>query len=978
LLLSKVKKIRRYQNKLLSCKKSSFVARNAWRKLVKYSLDRADLFETVIRQVAVDELNPFRLEAQDEISKAWWNSCGSVAEDKMMAILLDTASVAKHGTLRIITHLVHGSLTEYSQAVAESGSGSGSQESAIQTQFFADLDKILKVNDYWSFELLGVIGDIFKNNLNLRDSTANLVWSAWLADHELADKIADICRENQILPADGMHLFIGAAVIGSKELKRVTTEKNVEELIKCLLPRLDLDLRIASSFRYLLTSANGKVLDQLWTHIEVGGNPQFAELLSSNSHAPSGEIIDLLWRRWAKDENVFLQSALIRWSVPFSRKSLNSQFYVSDDLLTQTNIHQLLVESHAVVGTTKGLITGDLPADVASFMALFRTIKKSVIPKIGALVHRSEVLAIREELCRRILSGEMDSIDTFSYCKEYKIAPADEVQRSVFFLLTDQVDELSLSDPELDGLGVGYLSAGEQLRDRIRAALLRQPNLDLGQVLASFNRRDRLSRMSVAELDYFVEQLLNRKEFDGLLEIGVNMSLALFLYVCTKISSIDPDWFPQNTDLAELFQEFRKTRIAEILKSGPSLMSQSNLLAFLNSGGETFGDNWWPGGRQNQTGSWPIGSVRTRIRFHGRINDLSFSPDGKFLAVAGSNNVVGEVDLILGRLVFLERRLNSSVGSISHIGSHRIIAAERTNSVTKTCRVVCINNGRTISNVVSAPGSITSLVNFGDDHLMFTGRDGTVGVVELGSDVALQSSSKFGPEFPRLATEKSDARGNVIFTDAAIYVSKNSRKLSFGTQLFLPNRVKRATWISDNRIVYLDFAGKIGFLDVDHIRQTVSMVRGGGLSYSAKDLVLLPNRHQIAVLNSVKLTLMNLGDLGQVGSLAIGGTSVHGSPDGDLIAVGDESGLLKLIDTSISAVPALFGKPIVSCTPRDFQMCNRAHQSFFERAIPPDREKTMREIMDLLLMLLRFKFRFDISIAEASNIKGGDYDIQLN
>ena len=123
---------------------------------------------------------------------------------------------------------------------------------------------------------------------------------------------------------------------------------------------------------------------------------------------------------------------------------------------------------------------------------------------------------------------------------------------------------------------------------------------------------------------------------------------------------------------------------------------------------------------------------------------------------------------------------------------------------------------------------------------------------------------------------------------------------------------------------------------------------------------------------------MNLGDLGQVGSLAVGGTSVHGSPDGDLIAVGDESGLLKLIDTSISAVPALFGKPIVSCTPRDFQMCNRAHQSFFEREIPPDREKTMREIMNLLLMLLRFKFRFDISIAEASNIKGGDYDIQLN
>ncbi len=935
---------------------------------------RSDLYESVVKQVAITSSNPFTVDAQDLISRYWWNAGGNYAEDRMHRLLVDTKSIAKYGTLRVKTHLVHGSLAKYAHSIAESRSK--------KNQFFEDLDEIAKGKDYWTYELLDACGSLFKENENLRNSLANFMWQLWSSEPDLADKITEACSANAILPSEGKFLYIGAAVLGPGELRIVAEEGNVIELIEFLLPCLQMDCRILSSFESLLSQASGKVLDHLWSHNGVSSNSRFQELLISNGNIPSSEIVNLIWCRWAEDENNLLEAALSLWSLPFVLTVPGCGSGPDFDELKRLDENQLFVESRAIIGSVDGLISGNVVTEVTILAVLFNTKKTSVIPRIFALVHRIELSAAREEICHRIISGAADKIELTRICREYKIAPNDEIQRSIFFLLTEQSEELLLSDPDLEALGIGYLSAEEDLRSRIRSALLLQPSLNLGQVLASFNSRDRLSRMSNDELDYFVEQLINRKEFEGLLEIGVNMSLALFLYICTKITKLDPSWRPRNADLSLLYGEFKSTQISQILVSAPLLVSQSNVLTFLNTGGLNFDENLLSQRKYGVVGRWPVGSVRTRIGFHGRINDLSFSPDGLFLAVAGSNNVVGEVDLSLGRLVYLERRFNSSVGSLSHIGNHRIVAGERTNNVTRTCRVVCIDNGEYISNVAIATGSITSLVNLGNDSLMFTSRDGTVGILELCDEVSVQASSRLGSEFPRLASEKSGARGNVVFTDAAIYASQEANKLKFGRPLPLPNRVKRASWISDNRIVYLDFAGRISFLEVDHDRRTLGQASGGSMDYSAVDLVPISNRNQVAVISSYYLTLMDSTNLATIGSLPVGGTSVHCSPNGDLVAVGDENGQIRLIDISLSAVPALFGKPIVSCTPSDFQMCTRAEQSIlgqhqFDKVVSGDQEKKMKEILNLLLLLLRFKFRFDISMVEPSHIKGGDYDIQL-
>ena len=127
------------------------------------------------------------------------------------------------------------------------------------------------------------------------------------------------------------------------------------------------------------------------------------------------------------------------------------------------------------------------------------------------------------------------NVNVKKLCIEFKVAPKDEIQRSVFFLVTSQIDELKLLDPDLDLLGIAYLSGDDNQRGLIRTHLLKEPNLSLAQVISGFNRRDRLARMTVDEVEYFIDALLARNDFDGILEIAVNMSLAVFLWSVVHI-----------------------------------------------------------------------------------------------------------------------------------------------------------------------------------------------------------------------------------------------------------------------------------------------------------------------------------------------------------------------------------------------------------------------------------------------------------
>lgn len=957
----------RAERRIISSGKSTFRSRRAWSYLVRSSNGEIAEIESVIRAVTLDQSHPFRELASDLVANSWWQSRDTSSEEYLRQLLIETSATASRGALRVVTLLVTEGLPQYSLLLC----GSGDNRPKSSADFFDEVRQVLAFEDEWSFELIEALGDAYTINSEWRDQIANVVWDAWVNFPKLREAIVETSRHKAVLPLSGRNRLLGSAVLGTETLLSAATAQDVPELVELVVNEYFADEKLLSSFRGLIRGADRSVLDALWLHPSVGGEKEFHQDLISNQLVPGREVIDDIWRQWDKTESKDLLAALTSWSLPY-RQPAEVKLTVSQALFG---------ESCAITRNSSDFLSGNQEADFISLCQLCLLARESLVQVVLSFVSCPDFAQLRESICQRVLRGRDPDRNLASICAKYRIAPDDEIERSVFFLITGQIDELLLADPGLEALGLGYLSAPESEREMIRKALLNQPRLNLGQVLASVNRRERLVRMSASELEYFIDQLIDRGDFESLIEIATSMSLAIFLYICVRISNKDHGWEPRNPELASLHREFRSTDLFRVLSSARGAFNQSAIVAFLSSGCVLPDESVSLSRGQDKPDGWPVGSVRARVRFDGRINDLSFSPDGDHLAIAGTNRVVGELDLTSGTLSFVERRLNSSVGSLLHLGNHRIIAAERTNRVERPCRLVLIERGKSIETLRTVTGSVTSLVRFGPTKIMFTGRDNSVGIFEVRDGVRAVSSSKIPGGYPRLAAENCPQERNIVFADEAKYVSLE-HELRFGRSLTLPSRAKKATWISDLRVVQLDHGGRILTLEVDHQRKAMSLSRKVNYAFLARDLALVANRNQLAILNGSKLTIVGTPDFRKIGSLSVGGTSLHASPSGNLIAVGDEYGLLKIIDTSIGHVSALISKPLLECSPRDFQACLNAQHSTLSlktsSAVGLDKQSALlSETLQVLISLLRYRFRYDISIVETRQIKAGDYDITL-
>jgi hypothetical protein len=282
----------------------------------------------------------------------------------------------------------------------------------------------------------------------------------------------------------------------------------------------------------------------------------------------------------------------------------------------------------------------------------------------------------------------------------------------------------------------------------------------------------------------------------------------------------------------------------------------------------------------------------------------------------------------------------------------------------------------TLKQVASLAGSVTSLVGFGEDHCLFTGRNGQYGLISVQGEPKGGHWSTFGEDYPRLAAENSKSDNAIIFNESARLISSSNNRLTVHNSVATPSKAKRAAWISNDRVAYISHSGDLNLIAVDARRNQISVQSSAASRHlQVRDMVLLPNRNQLAVVSPTSTKILSTDSFQVIGRLDFGGVSIHGSPDGGLLAIGDESGRLFLVDTSISMIPALIGKAIASCTPNDFQACLRASAALAKQSKALSKGNSV--IVELLSNLMRFRFRYDISIVDTSTIRTGEYDISL-
>jgi WD40 repeat protein len=953
----------------------SFFNKFRWKKVLTLLGDDPAL-GVFLAPIASNSENIYSVKAQDIIARAWWNSIGEVEENERYSLLVATSSHAEAGYLRIYTHVIHKDLEVLLTSLDTFDTKNSFKESPA-IKLLGELNEAISLGDNWALELIKQIGAIAATK-KFGDLLPDLLWKYYFDESKYADEIRFICAQNSILPSAGDHYFTSAAILGPAFFRRLITDTNVHsaysEVSRCLEKFYSSTVysenrRVGSeslkkSLSDLIEHAEGEILEYFWDRWYRKPNlfvdASLFDSLEKNNSLPSLKWIDHIWEFWRRKELSmgsgslnFSETAekyeelLKRWAIPYSKSHSSDHRRLRAESIGFLKLTSMLDDENP------SLTLESLQYICSSDLSQVRLNAKDFI------CHKS-LVKTREEMFRQALVNA----NVKKLCIEFKVAPIDEIQRSVFFLVTSQIDELKLLDSDLDLLGIAYLSGDDNQRGLIRTHLLKEPNLSLAQVISGFNRRDRLARMTVDEVEYFINALLARNDFDGILEIAVNMSLAVFLWSVVHIRRTSKSWSPSDPELAQVFRKAN-----EWISRWPSLNAvrdrSNSVLEALQ-----------------KIVNWPIGVPSAKILFDGRINDIAFSPDGKFIAVAGTNKVVGEVDLTAGKLSFVERGFHSSVGNLLHLGNHSILAAERTNSPEKLCRVISINKEKQGKEIVSIlTGSVTSLVKFGETGAVYTGRNGALGLISLKGKPREVKAIKVGNDYPRLAAENSNALHGVFLNKDARYFTYSGDQIRLHNSVHLESVAKRATWVTtkkSEKIVYLTHSGVIKVLHVDSKNQSISRGRAQTSTTVATDMVLLPNRNQIAVLSDYSFALISSDDLKLIdqGEIGMGGKSLHGSPDGTLIAIGDENGVLQLIDTSTSLVPALFNQPIALLTPKDFQSCMRAANSILNKS--GGDYTAMQLLLALQIMLLQHRFRHDISLVDPTKIKMGEYDISLS
>lgn len=702
--------------------------------------------------------------------------------------------------------------------------------------------------------------------------------------------------------------------------------------LRRLLSETDPD--VAVGVRKAVSVARGATADALWS-IGLGWARQQAAadaapwwdsaltcLLMRSSTPPPAHVLDALWTAWLTVPDPALVSRLHAWGIPTA--SVGSDADVASLLETRLASRQRPPRPEGVLRLAQ---RRDHPIGDRA---------------LGYIASDDDLL---EEFCGRALNDEA----VRSACIRGRLAPRNGTRRASWFLLTNQLDEYRNFDADGSLLALAYTASSAKERQRLQEAMRRAGGLDLVRVLVGADRRGRIQTMTAPEIDYLATALATREEWQRLWGIVLDLPLSTAIPIMRHFHMTS--WQPADEDSRELFSLFRATTPDSVQRALSDIRD-----------------------------SWPIGVHQARIHFNGPVNDVSFAPDAPILAVAGSQQTAGLIDLRTGTLEFHFEGFSSSVGRVLHLGNSTFIAAERTNTTFNPCRVhVChadpSKRRGTQRPAVSVSGSVTSLAERGDRGYIAGTRSGHVMICDdVDQDPAQVPVTTFGldpdSDWPREVTTSPSTGAMALLGRQLLVANQESgRVLARGSTSKV---IQRAVFASEEVLAVGDRSGEVTLMRMRGASLTPTHHRnhhglGGLTAVPARGQVIAADREGANVHVSSATNLEHLGSLtnDRWGTAR----SVHASQDGDLLAVGCIEGFTDIYDLRMSAIPTMITRPMVAMVPNEI-----ARLTAGVAAAPRGR---VASTLTLLLAALQHRFRFDIELVDTGALKAGDYDIAL-
>ncbi|MEU2061253.1 hypothetical protein [Streptomyces sp. NPDC013455] len=764
-----------------------------------------------------------------------------------------------------------------------------------------------------------------------QQSAGEVLAERWAATRD--PELRRLVRETGALAPHGLPRLLTAAVQG--RLPQVWSWELADSVDQLLA---DPDPLVREGAEAACATATGKLSEALWrraartftrsgqgpagAHVPVD-LPPLVSLLLRNPVPPEGRVLRVLWAAWLRVPDERLLTALSAWNTP-----------------APPNEPERGASLVVLAPTTAGL------TEPAARVALFAAAARTDHP-VGDLARRKILAGLPPELAEALCDAALSDPALVPLCVEKRLAPRDPVRRVVFFLLTRQLEQYRGMDPDGRLLELAYAAATQETRLGLQQAMRATGGLDLMRVLVGSDPRSRIPELEEPELDYLSRQLAERGEWRRLWGMVQEVAPAAGL----KLMGLFEDWVPRDEDGRRVFEMMRRA------------------------------DPRWTRGSLRGFGQWwPDVSRSSRIQFHGRVNDVSFAPDGPFLAIAGTDHVAGVVDLTQGRLVERYDCFRSSVGFIVHTGGGAFVAAERTNNGQAPCRLVrCTGGGGRV--LYEEPGPFTALTLRGTDGSFAAGTRGgeiLLGAPDGGVEAVCVQKLGLDPQrdWPRAVTAHlPSGRLAVLARELAVTNGSATELLAGGDGGMI---VGRAVFTGSDSLVVASKRGTIQQLTC--VGRTLvpgavnaGLIRGLEALPGRGEVALVDERGRIVVLNARTLEQKWTSEPERHGATV---TSAHLSPRGEFLAVGYDAGYTDLYDLRTWALPSLMTKPLVTSVPADLGVVAGAKAA-------PDLPPAARPVVDLLHALLEYRFRFDIELGdlgdpgELAALTAGEYDISL-
>jgi hypothetical protein len=155
--------------------------------------------------------------------------------------------------------------------------------------------------------------------------------------------------------------------------------------------------------------------------------------------------------------------------------------------------------------------------------------------------------ALTEDACQAVTQSYRPAAERASiaaFCIRRGLAPGDEIQRALFYVLTGQTARYWAGDPDGARLAAGYQGAAEPTRAMLREIMAGDSDLNLPYILA-VHPPDRAAALTAGEGRYLADHLAGRRDWPALWQLARDLPLAEAVTAMRRFADgwrPDDDW----------------------------------------------------------------------------------------------------------------------------------------------------------------------------------------------------------------------------------------------------------------------------------------------------------------------------------------------------------------------------------------------------------------------------------------------------